>query len=195
MALVSIDGQWLQANKALCVTFLGYSQTGAAVVAFHLPAANPPEDPHTDLEQLLNNWSTGISTPTLLEKRYYTPAAARWSSGAACGLGCTSCRRSPAYFIAQIEDNDLKQTEWVNKRLMERITPSNEAGGNWHLGVDLEPDIISWDKRMFELYEIHRTSNLHGSSGTIRCCLKILMRKSASESLISRLLCLNSVFA
>ncbi|MEX1761358.1 PAS domain-containing protein, partial [Escherichia coli] len=48
----------------------------------------------------------------------------------------------------------LKQTEWVNKRLMERITLANEAGGIGIWEWDLEPDIISWDKRMFELYEI-----------------------------------------
>lgn len=62
---------------------------------------------------------------------------------------------TPLYFIAQIEDiNDLKHTEWVNKRLMERITLANEAGGIGIWEWDLEPDVISWDKRMFELYEI-----------------------------------------
>ncbi len=75
--------------------------------------------------------------------------------GAAGRLRCAPCRRHPLYFIAQIEDiNDLKQTEWVNKRLMERITLANEAGGIGIWEWDLEPDVISWDKRMFELYEI-----------------------------------------
>ncbi|RXS10734.1 PAS domain S-box protein, partial [Staphylococcus saprophyticus] len=38
--------------------------------------------------------------------------------------------------------------------LMERITLANEAGGIGIWEWDLEPDVISWDKRMFELYEI-----------------------------------------
>jgi len=62
---------------------------------------------------------------------------------------------TPLYFISQVEDiNDLKHTEWVNKRLMERITLANEAGGIGIWEWELEPDIISWDKRMFELYEL-----------------------------------------
>ncbi|HCC12804.1 MAG TPA: diguanylate cyclase, partial [Atlantibacter hermannii] len=89
-----------------------------------------------------------------LEKRYFTQ-----SGEVVWALMSVSVVRdsngTPLYFIAQIEDiNDLKHTEWMNKRLMERITLANEAGGigiwEWELG----PDIISWDKRMFELYDI-----------------------------------------
>ena len=62
---------------------------------------------------------------------------------------------TPLYYIAQIEDiNDLKHTEWINKRLMERITLANEAGGIGIWEWDLTNDVISWDKRMFELYDV-----------------------------------------
>ncbi len=100
--------------------------------------------------QLINGEINSYS----LEKRYYTR-----SGEVVWALLAVSVVRhadgTPLYFIAQIEDiNDLKQTEWVNKRLMERITLANEAGGIGIWEWDLEPDVISWDKRMFELYEI-----------------------------------------
>ncbi len=150
MALVGIEGQWLQANKALC-NFLGYSQSELQSLTFQ--QLTWPEDLNTDLEQLQQLIHGEINTYTL-EKRYYTR-----SGEVVWALLAVSVVRhadgTPLYFIAQIEDiNDLKQTEWVNKRLMERITLANEAGGIGIWEWDLEPDVISWDKRMFELYEI-----------------------------------------
>lgn len=150
MALVGTEGQWLQVNKALC-QFLGYSQDELRLMTFQ--QLTWPEDLNKDIEQLdqlvrgdINNYS--------LEKRYYTR-----NGDLVWALLAVSVVRfpdgSPRYFIAQVEDiNDLKQTEWVNKRLMERITLANEAGGIGIWEWELEPDIISWDKRMFELYEV-----------------------------------------
>lgn len=150
MALVGIEGQWLQANKALC-TFLGYSQTELQSLTFQ--QLTWPEDLNSDLEQLDQLVNGDINTYSM-EKRYYTR-----SGEVVWALLAVSVVRhadgTPLYFIAQVEDiNDLKQTEWVNKRLMERITLANEAGGIGIWEWDIEPDIISWDKRMFELYEI-----------------------------------------
>ncbi len=150
MALVGIEGQWLQANKALC-NFLGYSQTELQSLTFQ--QLTWPEDLNTDLEQL-GQLINGEINSYSLEKRYYTRnGEVVWAL-----LAVSVVRHAdgtPLYFIAQIEDiNDLKQTEWVNKRLMERITLANEAGGIGIWEWDLEPDVISWDKRMFELYEI-----------------------------------------
>jgi len=150
MALVGIEGQWLQANKALC-HFLGYTQSELQSLTFQ--QLTWPEDLNTDLEQLEQLVSGDINTYSL-EKRYYTR-----SGEVVWALLAVSVVRhadgTPLYFIAQIEDiNDLKQTEWVNKRLMERITLANDAGGIGIWEWDLEPDVISWDKKMFELYEI-----------------------------------------
>ncbi|WEP48272.1 diguanylate cyclase [Cronobacter dublinensis subsp. beijingensis] len=150
MALVSTEGSFLQVNKALC-TFLGYTPEQLASMSFQ--QLTYPEDLHADMalvEKLLNGEMNNYS----LEKRYYTRAGdVVWAL-----LAVSIVRQrdgSPLYFIAQIEDiTDLKRTEWVNKRLMERITLANEAGGigiwEWELGTD----IIAWDQRMFELYEV-----------------------------------------
>ncbi len=150
MALVGTEGQWLQANKALC-KFLGYSQNELRAMTFQ--QLTLPEDLDNDLSQLELLVSGEINTYTM-EKRYYTRKGdVVWAL-----LAVSLVRHAdgtPLYFIAQIEDiNDLKHTEWVNKRLMERITLANEAGGIGIWEWELESDLISWDKRMFEMYEI-----------------------------------------
>lgn len=150
MALVGTEGQWLQANKALC-QFLGYSQEELRLMTFQ--QLTWPEDLNSDLEQLEQLVRGDISSYSM-EKRYYTR-----NGDLVWALLAVSVVRhadgAPLYFIAQVEDiNDLKQTEWVNKRLMERITLANEAGGIGIWEWELEPDIISWDKRMFEMYEV-----------------------------------------
>ncbi|MGP3592527.1 diguanylate cyclase [Vagococcus sp. WN89Y] len=150
MALVGTQGEWLQANKALC-KFLGYSQEELRLMTFQ--QLTWPEDLNTDLEQL-KQLERGDIPSYSLEKRYYTrDGDLVWALLAVSVVRHTD--GTPLYFIAQIEDiNDLKQSERVNKRLMERITLANEAGGIGIWEWELEPDIISWDKRMFEMYEV-----------------------------------------
>ena len=150
MALVSTEGQWLQVNKSLS-HFLGY--TGEQLCSLTFQQITHPEDLHADLQQL-NMLLDGSINSYSMEKRYYTS-----KGDVVWALLAVSVVRdidgSPLYLIAQIEDiNDLKQTEWVNKRLMERITLANEAGGIGIWEWDLVTEVISWDKRMFELYEI-----------------------------------------
>lgn len=150
MALVGTEGQWLQANKALC-QFLGYSQDELRALTFQ--QLTWPEDLNNDLEQL-GMLARGEIDSYSMEKRYYTRAGdVVWAL-----LAVSLVRHSdntPLYFIAQVEDiNDLKHTEWMNKRLMERITLANEAGGIGIWEWELQPDVISWDKRMFDLYEV-----------------------------------------
>lgn len=150
MALVGTEGQWLQVNKALC-HFLGYSQEELRSLTFQ--QLTWPEDLNSDLDQL-NMLVRGEINSYSLEKRYYTRKGdVVWAL-----LAVSLVRHAdgtPLYFISQIEDiTDLKNTEWVNKRLMERITLANEAGGIGIWEWELKPDVISWDQRMFELYEI-----------------------------------------
>ncbi len=45
----------------------------------------------------------------------------------AAGVSAVRQDNKPLYFIAQIEDNDLKQSEQENQRLMERITQAADA--------------------------------------------------------------------
>ncbi|WP_202304638.1 diguanylate cyclase [Dryocola clanedunensis] len=150
MALVSIEGHWIQVNKSLC-KFLGY--TPAQLHALTFQQITYPEDLHADLIQL-DKLVSGELNSYSMEKRYYTSKGeVVWALLAVSVVRDTD--GSPLYLIAQIEDiNDLKHTEWVNKRLMERITLANEAGGIGIWEWDLTSDVISWDRRMFDLYEV-----------------------------------------
>ncbi|EMW49274.1 diguanylate cyclase domain protein [Escherichia coli 2780750] len=150
MALVGTEGQWLQTNKALC-QFLGYSQEELRGLTFQ--QLTWPEDLNKDLQQVEKLISGEINTYSM-EKRYYNRNGdVVWALLAVSLVRHTD--GTPLYFIAQIEDiNELKRTEQVNQQLMERITLANEAGGIGIWEGELKPNIFSWDKRMFELYEI-----------------------------------------
>lgn len=150
MALVGTEGQWLQVNKSLC-HFLGYSPEELREMTFQ--ELTLPEDLNSDLHQRDSLVRGDINTYTM-EKRYYTrQGEVVWAL-----LAVSLVRNpdsTPLYFIAQIEDiNELKKTEQINQRLMERITLANEAGGVGIWEWDLKPNKISWDKRMFELYGV-----------------------------------------
>lgn len=122
MALVGTEGQWLQVNKALC-QFLGYPQDELRTLTFQ--QLTWPEDLHNDLEQL-DMLVRGDINSYSLEKRYYTRSGeVVWALLAVSLVRHTD--GTPLYFIAQIEDiNDLKHTEWVNKRLNEALFQEKE---------------------------------------------------------------------
>ena len=124
-----------------------------------------------------------------MEKRYYN----RNGDVVRALLAVSLVRHTdgtPLYFIAQIEDiNELKRTEQVNQQLMERITLANEAGGIGIRGVGVEAEYFSWDKRMFELYEIppHIKPNWQvwyecGAAGRSPACRKVIRDSLQSRS-------------
>lgn len=150
MALVSPEGKWMQVNQALC-KLLGYSQETLITLTFQ--QITHPEDLSADLK-LLDDLYHGRIPSYSMEKRYI-----RSDGEVVWALLVVSVVRDheqqPLYYISQVEDiNDLKKTEIINRRLMERITLANEAGGIGIWELDLRKQVISWDKRMYELYHI-----------------------------------------
>lgn len=150
MALVSPEGQWMQVNQALC-RLLGYSQETLLTLTFQ--QITHPEDLSADLKLLDDLYHDRIPSYSM-EKRYI-----RSDGEVVWALLVVSVVRDhqqqPLYYISQVEDiNDLKKSEIINRRLMERITLANEAGGIGIWELDLRKQLISWDKRMYELYHI-----------------------------------------
>ncbi|WP_145932063.1 diguanylate cyclase [Yersinia bercovieri] len=150
MALVSPEGQWMQVNQALC-RLLGYSQETLLTLTFQ--QITHPEDLSADLKLLDDLYHDRIPSYSM-EKRYI-----RSDGEVVWALLVVSVVRDhqqqPLYYISQVEDiNDLKKSEIINRRLMERITLANEAGGIGIWELDLKKQLISWDKRMYELYHI-----------------------------------------
>lgn len=156
MALVSTEGRWLQVNQSLC-RFLGYPAQELQALTFQ--QITWPGDLQNDLEKL-EKLAAGDINSYSIEKRYYTR-----EGDVVWALLTASVVRDPSgetlYYIAQIEDiNELKRSEQVNRQLMERITLANEAGGVGIWEWDVVNDSLSWDKRMFEMYDISPQSHL-----------------------------------
>lgn len=181
MALVGTEGQWLQVNKSLC-HFLGYSPEELREMTFQ--ELTLPEDLNSDLHQRDSLVRGDINTYAM-EKRYYTrQGEVVWAL-----LAVSLVRNpdsTPLYFIAQIEDiNELKKTEQINQRLMERITLANEAGGVGIWEWDLKPNKISWDKRMFELYGV--PSHVKPTWQVWESCLVEEDRENATRKVLNSL--------
>ncbi|WP_380179216.1 diguanylate cyclase [Kalamiella sp. sgz302252] len=148
MALVAPEGRWLQVNQSLC-RLLGYSKEELMGMTFQ--ALTHPDDLATDEARLSALLAGEIETYSH-EKRYL-----RKDGQTVWVLLAVSLVRDvdgrPLYFISQIEDiSDLKQTEAVNRHLMQRITLANEAGGIGVWDWSLKTGKMSWDKRMFQIY-------------------------------------------
>lgn len=150
MALVSPEGKWLQVNQALC-KLLRHTPENLRRLTFQ--EITHPDDLNADLTQLQDLLDGHISSYTM-EKRYIrSDGESVWT------LLAVSLVRDPLgqplYFISQVEDiNELKRTEAENRNLMERITLANQAGGIGVWEWLLAGDKLTWDKRMFELYEL-----------------------------------------
>ncbi|WP_213989921.1 diguanylate cyclase [Sodalis sp. dw_96] len=150
MALVSLEGTWLQVNKSLC-RFLKYSPRQLEQLSFQ--EITHPDDLTTDLKQL-SDLVNGVIESYTLEKRYI-----RSDGEIVWALLAVSLVRDqhevPLYFISQIEDiTEVKQSEIINRRLMERITLANEAGGMGIWEWNIISDVMNWDKRMEEIYSL-----------------------------------------
>jgi PAS domain S-box-containing protein len=128
MALVGVDGQWLQVNSALC-SIVGYTENELLATTFQ--AITHPDDLETDLaltRQILNG-----EIPTFqMEKRYFhkgghivwillSVSLVRGSSG------------EPLYFIAQIQDITER------KRVQDQLRTSQEL---FRALLDNSPNMI-----------------------------------------------------
>ncbi|WP_336778139.1 diguanylate cyclase [Pantoea sp. USHLN256] len=148
MALVSPNGGWQQVNQSLCQT-LGFPADELKKLTFQ--QITHPDDLNSDLQQLERLIAGDIMTYTL-EKRYFRKdGEIVWARLTVSMVRDAALQ--PHYFIAQIIDiSELKQSEQVNRRLMERITLANEAGGIGVWEWNLLTGEMLWDKRMYELF-------------------------------------------
>lgn len=150
MALVSPQGKWLQVNQALC-KLLGY--TSEALQRLTFQEITHPDDLDADLSQVRDLLDGHISSYTL-EKRYI-----RSDGEHVWALLAVSLVRDPEglplYFISQVEDiSELKRTAAENHRLVERITLANQVGGVGVWEWMMQGETLTWDKRMYELYDL-----------------------------------------
>lgn len=148
MALVSPEGCWLQVNESLC-RILGYRKD--ELVGMNFQQFTHPDDVATDLIQGLTLLAGEQETYSLKKRYFRKDGEIVWVL-----LAVSLVRDSelqPLYFISQMEDiSDLKQTEEINRSLMQRITLANKAGGIGVWEWDLNTGKMNWDTRMFQIY-------------------------------------------
>jgi len=148
MALVAPQGNWLQVNRSLC-QILGYPAEELKRLTFQ--QITHPDDLSLDLQQANRLLEGEIDTYTF-EKRYFRKDGEIVWARLTVSL-VRDGSQEPLYFIAQIIDiSELKQSEQVNRRLMERITLANEAGGIGVWEWNLLTGEMLWDKRMYALF-------------------------------------------
>ncbi|WP_394514954.1 diguanylate cyclase [Pantoea sp. SGAir0215] len=148
MALVSPEGRWLQVNKSLCDT-LGYPEYELKNLTFQ--QITHPDDLGID-DGKMDKLLAGEILSFTLEKRYFRKDHEIVWVRLTVSLVRDS-EQQPLYFIAQIVNiSELKQSELVNQRLMERITLANEAGGIGVWEWNMNSGEMLWDKRMYTLF-------------------------------------------
>jgi len=148
MALVSPQGGWLQVNNSLCLT-LGFPDAELKKLTFQ--QITHPDDLENDLQHADRLLRGEIDAYTI-EKRYFRKSGEIVWARLTVSLVRDGAQQ-PLYFISQIIDiSELKQSEQVNRHLMERITLANEAG---EIGVyewNLTRNEMMWDRYMYRLF-------------------------------------------
>ncbi len=147
LAVVSLDGRWLEVNPAL-TAILGYSVEELVTLTFQ--DITYPEDLESDL-QFVAALVEGRIDSYQMEKRYI-----RKDGSLVWALLSVSLVRDghdrPLYFISQVQNiSKRKEAEVERDRLTERMTLATQAGqvGIWEL--NLKDGTYVWDRRMYEL--------------------------------------------
>ncbi|MEO6847552.1 MAG: PAS domain-containing protein, partial [Chthoniobacterales bacterium] len=150
MSLVSLDGHWIKANRALC-ELLGYSQEELSEMTFQ--EITHPDDLKDDLKYV-HHVLTGEVSSYHMEKRYITKAQEIvWVM-----LSVSLVRDTygqPWHFISQIQDiTRRKETEAALSLTAERMRLAARAGnvGLWE--YDLTDGSLLWDEQMYILYGV-----------------------------------------
>ena len=148
MALVGLDGRWLQANHALC-ELTGYSEPELRTKTFQ--GITHPDDLKSDLayvRQMLD----GALTTYQMEKRYIHKAGhAVWVQLNVSLVKDTTGR--PLYFISQIQDiTDRKQAERQLRESEAKYRELVQHSVDAVVSVDADMKVILWNPAAERLF-------------------------------------------
>jgi PAS domain S-box-containing protein len=123
MALVSIDGEWLKVNQALCA-LLGY--TTAEFMGKTFQEMTYPDDLESDLDHV-RDLLAGRMDSYHMEKRYFHKAG--YLVWAKLGVSLVKdALGTPLYFISQIQDiTDLKEATFRQQELTRQAQAGEKA--------------------------------------------------------------------
>ncbi|WP_430869485.1 diguanylate cyclase [Cupriavidus basilensis] len=151
MALVGLDGHWLQVNRAICDLF-GYEAAELADLPY--PLITHPDDLAPDLHQV-ERLLAGEIESYRIEKRYrHKDGRYRWAL-LAVSLVRDEHSGAPLHFISQVEDIDERKTAQEKLEALARRTRlAVEAGGVGIWEWNIAGGAIEWDARMHALHGI-----------------------------------------
>lgn len=120
IALVALDGRWLQVNRAVC-ELVGYTEQELLATTFQ--AITHPDDLDADLTQVMQLLHGEITTYQM-EKRYiHKNGTILWVV-----LNVSLVRDingTAQYFVSQIQDiSERRRHEWERQHLIEQLTES-----------------------------------------------------------------------
>ena len=155
MAIVGLNGEWIEVNNTLC-DMLQYSSNELLSLTFQ--EITHPEDLKSDLE-LLRATIHGERKSYRMEKRYFR----RDGKIVWVNLNISLVRdtaEEPLYFVSQIEDITRQKTlqaelEDSENRLSLATRTAKVGIWDW----DLKEELLVWDDTMFELYGLKKESN------------------------------------
>ncbi|MFL5802378.1 MAG: PAS domain S-box protein [Roseiflexaceae bacterium] len=144
MALVGVDGRWLQVNHALC-DITGYAEHELLATTFQ--AITHPDDREADLVRVRRALAGEIYSHQV-EKRYiHKNGDIVWVQ--LSSLLVRDERDQPLYFISQVQDiTTRKQADEVRARLAAIVDSSDDG----IIGVTLDGMILSWNVGAERIY-------------------------------------------
>ena len=153
MALVSLEGQWLRVNRALC-DLLGYTEAELLKKTFQ--DITHPEDLEKDLAQV-RALLAGTRSHYQMEKRYYRKDGAVVWIRLTASLVSTAGSK-PLHFVSQIENiTERRIAEEALRESAARLQLATEAAGLAVWDWNVVTNTVTWDAGMFRIYGISPT--------------------------------------
>lgn len=147
MALVSLEGHWLEVNRALC-DITGYTE--AELLAIDFQSMTHPDDLDTDLalvQQLIDQEIRHYH----LEKRYRHKQG-HWIWIMLSVSIVRDTQQAPLYFVAQVQDiHEHKQADLALEQSQARLLEAQAIGhiGSWE--YDVHSQKITWSAEKFRI--------------------------------------------
>lgn len=150
MAIVSLEGRWIQVNESL-LEMLGYDE--ATLLGLTFKDVTHPDDLNVDRE-LLRETIDGKRSNYTMEKRYFdSRGEVIWVR-----LDVSLVRgpeSEPLYFVSQILN--ISESKTFTRRMKEstdRLELAVRAGGVGIWDFDVSKGELVWDEQMFPLYGV-----------------------------------------
>lgn len=142
MALVSLTGQWLDVNDAICEMF-GHERADLLVIDFQ--RLTHPEDLEADLG-LVADLLAGRRSSYQLDKRYFHRSGRTIYAHLSVSL-VRDAKGEPLHFVAQIQDRTQRhQTEQRLRESEQRLRSVLEHSYDAFISVDETEAIVEWNR-------------------------------------------------